>query len=1689
MKRIAWIVTLVFLGLGAALWVSQSYVARWEPQIRSQLESRVASTLGIRLGGPSLPAERPAIRVHIGGITVSFLHKFTLKDVGIWDTRTNPESALFRAKEVVLTASLIDLPRAILHRNPLELIGLIQLDTPVITLSSDDMRFVHTHKASRSTPLWFALEWTQGTAQWKDTNAPHGAWSLYQAKGYLRIRGPRVDALARGSLEQAESVDLHITSLGNRWNAQGRLFGADIPSVLSIVQSITGRPVLPEGWTAQGQFDFDIKSAWRGAFPAANPSSAVREAHLRLLNAELHPAAGRSPLQVTGGLNLTEGRLELTGCSLKGEDTQLKLSGHATPFAAAPVVDLQAQGHIGRWPLDNVHAQLRRIANGWELIPTTVRLWEGTLGLKGIWQAGQADFQLTGNDLSLQAATAPALHDYLQGRLNAALAVKGSADDLRTTGSFWTTNIVWAQGQSESLRGGLEITPSHFSLRGASDDDEVQISLEGSRDKGVLTFQRSQLHLRNDRILSGHGSYNPSTRVLHLALDAKHLSIPLDIPHASALKGSANGHATFEGEIAHLQVKADARSDDFQIGASTPAPANATLRWTPDNLSVDASLGASPGPQGWLRLNRRQGTMAVQRLATITKWGKFEFKGAAYWENPAEGHPIGKITFKGDGRAASPNEGALWNAPYRVEGSVQPSDNWKGEARLQASPVEIHRQPGDPLDAKVRWTNKEFEWESVRWGKSLSTNGILQWGDPGSLTGVLNLQDLELTRWGTLLWPQMKEPIAGSVTGTSVLSGTLKDPVLEFTGKVRKGVWRAFHFDSYLAGTWKQSGLEPVTIDGTLAGGGQFRFHGRASPTDNTASGSLDLTQVDLKPLGKSLSFPHALDGSANATLTVTGPLNQAHLAGHVEGTALSYGSETAQPLKLQNYVMDVTVEPGETGTRLTFNQALAKTQEEEIHLNPGSFVDFNGTEEARLKIGAEIRNLHLSVFTLFGGLDMNGTWQIRPHGFALQGDLFTRSLYINDYQLEQGHVQAKYYDRQLSFQAPRDSPALVTGMVDFQNAPQLTFKNFAVTGKGHQGLRITGTIGPQKWNFDMSGEGLDIGTLGGLAGFPYALDGSANVKIRGSGDLEHPNVEGTLNVHDGRALSLDFKTGEAAFAWQGQRMTFTRLMLSDPGRYTLTGTGVFPLAARAKQGSIDKTIDFTLRLTDSNMGLLQSITPEVKQARGSVLALLQIKGTSDSPSLHGQIRVKNGDVEGAHYFRHVQDVQISADFSGDDLVISEFHGKSGKGEFTGGGKITFAGFEPKAYDLHLEIPTSKGVEVTVPELAIPESPLARKFHFLTLASQCDVKGNVTFKGPADAPVFTGQAILSNGHFTFPPSRKNPPPPGFMEWIRRISWDTTLHFTDGAWFENELVEANLSGELAIKGPSDKLKVDGGIDILGGKISYLGVEFDIRQARFDIRTNDSGTTPYVRGLADSQVQSVDPVTGLQVDDTITLQINYAPVTEIKPQLRSSVNPNLSQDKLLARVTQLDVDNLTTQERSYLYQQQMVRLLDTSLATPLARNLLKRTGLVDELHVSRAINPSASQLTDPNNPSAGTNQSSAVNLLAGTKYTVAKNLTNRMSLGYGVRFDEYQATDLDNKLVNKLDLRSDVELSYRLLNNLYFRGSFDLPNSTPGYLPDRRVTIEPRWRFGWWGNTNKPKPKPPKPAEPAGTKPAP
>jgi len=206
MRRMAFFVIFLVGTIGGLEWLSQSFTATWEPRLRTYLEE----TAG-RLSKTN---------VQMDSITLAFLDHVRLLNVRVSEP-DDPNHPLFQAGQIELTLSLIDLPRALYHRRPYEAIGLITIENPWILLSQETLARHSGGDGSASyLPPWFTLAWEGGSFQWKDSRAPHGAWTLYQSRGTFHIRGPQMSLTVYGSIEEAHFVRLQFNSLVHRWNAE-----------------------------------------------------------------------------------------------------------------------------------------------------------------------------------------------------------------------------------------------------------------------------------------------------------------------------------------------------------------------------------------------------------------------------------------------------------------------------------------------------------------------------------------------------------------------------------------------------------------------------------------------------------------------------------------------------------------------------------------------------------------------------------------------------------------------------------------------------------------------------------------------------------------------------------------------------------------------------------------------------------------------------------------------------------------------------------------------------------------------------------------------------------------------------------------------------------------------------------------------------------------------------------------------------------------------------------------------------------------------------------------------------------------------------------------------------------------------------------------------------------------------------
>ena len=190
-------------------------------------------------------------------------------------------------------------------------------------------------------------------------------------------------------------------------------------------------------------------------------------------------------------------------------------------------------------------------------------------------------------------------------------------------------------------------------------------------------------------------------------------------------------------------------------------------------------------------------------------------------------------------------------------------------------------------------------------------------------------------------------------------------------------------------------------------------------------------------------------------------------------------------------------------------------------------------------------------------------------------------------------------------------------------------------------------------------------------------------------------------------------------------------------------------------------------------------------------------------------------------------------------------------------------------------------------------------------------------------------------------------------------------------------------------------------------------------------------------------------GDSVPDVVKVYVSRSSIDDLKTRFVSKNDPTLSSDKVLYKVTKTDPATSTGADTNtdFMVKQQIVRMFGSNVAVPLANTVLKKTGIVDNIRLG-FVNQDMLQV-DPNKPTK------VADLLYGMKYSAEKNLNRLLQVGYSVTFDQVQ---------EEIDLKHSLEMSVRLSNSIFLRGSYGLQSNNPDYEPENKIMLEQRIRFG-------------------------
>jgi translocation and assembly module TamB len=419
-----------------------------------------------------------------------------------------------------------------------------------------------------------------------------------------------------------------------------------------------------------------------------------------------------------------------------------------------------------------------------------------------------------------------------------------------------------------------------------------------------------------------------------------------------------------------------------------------------------------------------------------------------------------------------------------------------------------------------------------------------------------------------------------------------------------------------------------------------------------------------------------------------------------------------------------------------------------------------------------------------------------------------------------------------------------------------------------------------------------------------------------------------------------------------------------------------------------------------ADLALVESFSQEIVSARGPLEADVRATRRGGDPwRYRGQVKLEGGAVD-LGLLIGVTQISATIDLEDRTLDVREATGKLGGGEFLVSGSVSL----DRGFDL--------GWALREASLEVP--------------SWLDYRasGNGRFVGELSHPALQGEIEVDQALYDQPIEWAD-----FLPWFRKqtrsapgkrqlpVAIDLHVVADGGLFVDNNLVKAELRGDLQIVGGSDALAWSGSIGVLTG-------EFTFRRRRFTIT---SGTIGFRRERsADPDLQFHGETHVSTRDAEYEIQVDVSGTADQPRIVFTADDPSLSENDVLALVTfGRTVSQLQSQGAS-------IELGEVLKVTAGTEGGAVEKSIYSLLPVDRIeIEPSFSRGTGASEP----------------RLSIAKDLTDRFSavIGAGLGSEKNQDVGLEYRVTRSLSFQTVWQSQTKsqagaIAGNLKFRVPF-------------------------------------------------
>jgi hypothetical protein len=481
--------------------------------------------------------------------------------------------------------------------------------------------------------------------------------------------------------------------------------------------------------------------------------------------------------------------------------------------------------------------------------------------------------------------------------------------------------------------------------------------------------------------------------------------------------------------------------------------------------------------------------------------------------------------------------------------------------------------------------------------------------------------------------------------------------------------------------------------------------------------------------------------------------------------------------------------------------------------------------------------------------------------------------------------------------------------------------------------------------------------------------------------------------------------------------------------------------------------MNLSIKSEDTNLGILSSLIPDIiVKPKGKVDVNLNLVNTIYNPKYKGYINIENGSFGFKDGLKSLKNFNSNILFKYNKIEIQNTFAKIGRGILEIAGYFYMRKFGFKNFDLKFDVKTKKGIEVELNSLKIPQSSIVKLIP--STPSKGDIKGSVQVKGTQEKYFIKGDLNLQDTSFTYPPKSKKDSSGYYPTILENAIFDVSLKAGNNTWFENELVNIVIDGNMHFKGPVDKLNVNGDVNFLRGDISYLGVYFKIKEGDFALINNE----PYIALKAESDIQRQDSMFNRTVEDTILLTVEHNKLSNIKLKFESLNYPGTSPQEAMGLAVSGGVsEDMSSEDKELYLRREFFRLIDASLTTPLVKMFVKSTGLADFVKVKTSL---AQKSLTQSEYEDDTKETDVTDLLTGSSFVVGKYINPNLFVSYSLGLEEDETLMEEDE--KNLYLQHQIEAKLKLKKNLYLKGLLGIDKTDK--RDDKQITVEYSVPFG-------------------------